>query len=117
MHCAADKTCWHDGQDPVLDLSVAVQDLGDLSTPERDLAFDLANSDLTGNDLATPNDLQSVTMTYPASAEWTSAGGGSCVGSNGSQLNLSVGGGIVVGGAVASGGAQITFTYFSSDTR
>ena len=98
----------------MLDLSMAIPDLGenDSASPS-----DLAETDLTNIDLATAPDMVSLAMTYPASAQWTSSGGGSCSGSNGSELNLSVGGGIVVGDVFASGGAQMSYTYFSSDTQ
>jgi hypothetical protein len=98
-HCATDGTCWQDGQDPILDLSRRDLAVLDLSTATPD---------------ASPPDL--ALAVYPPATVWTSCGGGSGVGSvSGAQLNLSIGGAVVVGDSAAASGAGVTFSYFSDD--
>jgi hypothetical protein len=51
-----------------------------------------------------------------ASAVWTSCGGGSGVGNNtGAELNLSIGGSLVVGASKATSGDGVAFGYFGND--
>jgi hypothetical protein len=57
LHCAADGTCWHNGKDPVLDLSVAMPDLS--VNNEMDGGFDLS----VPSDLGESVDLQEPDLT------------------------------------------------------
>lgn len=55
-------------------------------------------------------------ITFPPEAVWISSGGGSPA-QGGTQLNVSIGGVSMVGTQTASGGATLTFGFFSSDTE
>ena len=106
FHCAQNNRCYRDGDNP--DVGVA-NDGG---------AVDLSSTDLAqGNvDLYSPPNLTPVITLAPPAAAWTCGGGSSGTASSGSQLNISIGGAIVTGTAIAPSGATATFGYFSSDT-
>ena len=90
FHCAADRTCWPNGQGPTLDL---------------------AGSDPSARDMSP--DLKPIVMGSAPAAVWMSSGGGSPA-SGALQLNISVAGANAPGAATA-GSAAASFGYFASD--
>lgn len=93
-HCAGDDTCWRNGSDPALDMSLGGSD-------------DLAG----GPDLLPPPPI-----TYPPAAVWISCGGGAVVAASGAQLAMSACEISISGTATGSAGSVISYGFFSDDT-
>jgi hypothetical protein len=98
LHCAATRTCWRSGVDPIVDLSAVSVDLG---------AVDFAGA--SGFDLAV-----APPIVFPPASVWISAGGGSGTGAA-SQMVMTFGGGAtVLGESAASNGATYSFGMLAS---
>ncbi len=99
-HCAVDGTCWKNGTDPPI--GGGAGDLGD--------GGDGGDGGVSPDDLAIPPPL-----VYPPASVWIAGAGGSAVGSmTAAELNVSMGGSIIVGGGSGASGATINLGYFSS---
>jgi hypothetical protein len=117
-HCAADDRCWPEGRDPVLDLSLPDQQASDLAMSDARMPDaqmpDLAMPDAQMPDLAMP-DLAPVIV--PPAAVWISSGGGAGTDATShDQLNLCIGGSVLMGGVTGSQNATVTYGLFSSST-
>ena len=97
--CALDRHCWQEGTGPRADAGLPASE--DLAVPG-------------GRDMAVLPDLVYV---MPANqCVWSGSGGGSATAASGNSLNLSVGGTVLYGSATSSGGAVMSYGYFSMDT-
>lgn len=93
-HCAPDNTCWKNGSDPMLDMSLG----GDVL------------------DGAMPDLIPPPPLTYPPAAVWISCGGGAVVAASGAQLATSACELSIAGSATGSAGSTVSYGYFSADT-